>query len=127
MRSLIAYSALLVAISFASFAADSTQKSIQLPPDNAMAELKPGQGVEVAKANCVACHSTDYIVWQPGRDAKQWEAEVKKMRDVFGAPINDAEAKTIVEYLTAVYGPSPKPSGPTRQSAGKENPSSKNF
>lgn len=85
-----------------------SEKSITLPPDNPVSELKPGPGVEKARANCIPCHSTDYIVRQPGRDAKQWEAEVKKMVTVFGAPINEGDAKVIVEYLAAVYGPPSK-------------------
>lgn len=80
-------------------------RSITLPPDNAMAELKAGPGVETARANCVACHSTDYIVRQPGSDAKRWEGEVKKMITVYGAPISEADAKVIVEYLAKAYGP----------------------
>ena len=80
-------------------------RSIELPGDNAMAELKPGPGVAVVRANCVACHSTDYIVRQPRSDAKRWEGEVKKMINVYGAPINEADAKVIVDYLAAVYGP----------------------
>jgi mono/diheme cytochrome c family protein len=80
-------------------------RSIELPGDNAMAELKPGPGVEVVHANCIACHSTDYIVRQPHSDAKRWEGEVKKMTGVYGAPISEADAKVIVEYLAAAYGP----------------------
>ncbi len=80
-------------------------RSIELPADNAMAELKPGPGVGVVRAQCVACHSTDYIVRQPRSDAKRWESEVKKMISVYGAPIGDADAKVIVEYLAAAYGP----------------------
>jgi mono/diheme cytochrome c family protein len=80
-------------------------RSIKLPDDNAMAELKPGSGVEVVRANCVACHSTDYIVRQPGGDAKRWDGEAKKMITVYGAPVSEADAKAIVEYLAAAYGP----------------------
>jgi cytochrome c5 len=87
---------------------NSPVKSIELPPDNAMAELRPGPGVDVARANCFPCHSTDYIVRQPRSDAKKWDAEVKKMIAVFGAPISDAGAKVIVNYLATAYGP---PSG----------------
>jgi mono/diheme cytochrome c family protein len=90
-------------------------RSIELPPDNAMAELRAGPGVETARANCVACHSTDYIVRQPGGDAKRWEGEVKKMITVFGAPIREADAKTIVDYLAAAY-------GPVQANTPKENP-----
>ena len=81
------------------------KKSITLPGDNAMAELKPGPGVDVVRANCVACHSTDYIARQPDSEAKKWEAEVKKMISVFGAPISEADTKVIVDYLSSAYGP----------------------
>ena len=37
--------------------------SYELPPETA--EFKPGPGVEVAQANCAACHSADYIRTQP--------------------------------------------------------------
>lgn len=84
---------------------DPQQRSIELPPDNAVAELKPGPGVETARRSCVPCHSTDYIVRQPPSDARRWEDEVKKMVTVFGAPVSDQEAKVIVEYLASSYGP----------------------
>ena len=50
------------------------------------------------------CHSTDYIVRQPPGDAKQWDGVVTKMVKVFGAPVSDADAKTIVDYLARQYG-----------------------
>jgi len=90
-------------------AAAASQKSIQLPGDNALAALKPGPGVEQVRANCVPCHSTDYIVRQPGSDTQHWGAEVKKMITVFGAPISDSDANAIVDYLSAAYGPEAKP------------------
>jgi len=99
-------------------------RSITLPPDNAMAELKAGPGVETARANCVACHSTDYIVRQPGSDAKRWEGEVKKMVTVYGAPISEANTKIIVEYLASAYGPaqiSTTKEGSTKPRAGTPN------
>jgi sulfite dehydrogenase (cytochrome) subunit B len=81
------------------------QKTITLPPENTLATLAPGPGMEVARANCGICHSTDYIVRQPRGDAKQWEAVVTKMVKVFGAPISPENGKTIVEYLSSAYGP----------------------
>ena len=93
--------ALLVAVSLGARAAE---KSIKLPDDNAMAQLKPGPNVDVVRANCFDCHSTDYIVRQPASDAKKWEAEVQKMIKVYGAPISEADAKAIVEYLATAYG-----------------------
>jgi hypothetical protein len=35
---------------------------------------------------------------------KGWESEVDKMIKAYGAPISAADAKTIVDYLTANYG-----------------------
>jgi sulfite dehydrogenase (cytochrome) subunit B len=81
----------------------STTKTIELPPDNPVAILKPGPGAEVVRSNCIGCHSTDYIVRQPGGDAKHWEPEVKKMIAVYGASITDADVQTIVDYLAAAY------------------------
>jgi hypothetical protein len=83
----------------------AAQKSIKLPNDHPAAQLKPGPNVEIVRANCLACHSTDYIVFQPRSDAKHWEAEVKRMITVFGAPIREVDANAIVEYLAFAYGP----------------------
>jgi len=83
----------------------SGSKTIDLPPDNPMAELKPGPGVEVVRANCAICHSTDYVVRQPRGDQQKWQGEVKKMIDVFGAPISAPDAEVIVRYLASAYGP----------------------
>ena len=100
-------------------AREAQRKSIKLPSDNAMAELRPGLGVEAARANCVACHSTDYIVRQPPMDSKRWEAEVAKMITVFGAPIGPEDANTIAQYLTSAYGP-PAKAAPGRAEAAKD-------
>jgi mono/diheme cytochrome c family protein len=67
--------------------------------------LMPGPGVEKVEANCAACHSLDYIQMNsPFLSAAQWEAEVKKMINVMGASISEADAKTILEYLKTNYG-----------------------
>jgi sulfite dehydrogenase (cytochrome) subunit B len=85
--------------------ADPQVRSIELPPDNAMAELKSGPGLDVVRANCMACHSLDYIVRQPRSDAKRWEGEVNKMVKTYGATISESDAKVIVAYLAIAYGP----------------------
>ena len=82
----------------------AADRMIPMPADHAYATLKPGPGVEVTRQQCVSCHSTDYIVMQPRGDAKQWDGVVTKMIKVFGAPVNDQDAKTIVEYLATQYG-----------------------
>jgi mono/diheme cytochrome c family protein len=94
----------LLVVALAATAVFAADKTIQMPPDHAYATLKPGSGVDVARQQCVSCHSTDYIVMQPRGSAKQWEAVVTKMIKVFGAPVNDQDAKTITEYLATQYG-----------------------
>ena len=67
--------------------------------------LKDAAGRDVVAANCAACHSLDYIEMNARFMAeKQWEAEVTKMINAFGAEIDPANAKTIVDYLTRNYG-----------------------
>jgi sulfite dehydrogenase (cytochrome) subunit B len=94
-----------VIVSTLALAAAAEEKSITLPPDHDYARLAPGPGSEVAQRQCLFCHSTDYIVMQPRGDARQWQAVVIKMISVYGAPINEADAKAITEYLAAAYGP----------------------
>lgn len=77
---------------------------ITLPPDHAHGALKPGPGSDLAQQKCVLCHSTDYIVTQPPGDQKQWDGVVTKMIKVYGAPLTDAEAKTVADYLARYYG-----------------------
>ena len=68
-------------------------------------ELKQAAGRDAVEANCAACHSLDYIQMNaPFLDAAGWDAEVTKMIKTFGAPIDDADAKAIADYLKANYG-----------------------
>jgi mono/diheme cytochrome c family protein len=89
---------------FGFIAANAAPVSYTLPDETAA--FKPGANVEVVKNNCTACHSSDYVQTQPRgpkftRDF--WQAEVTKMIKVYGAPIDDADAGKIVDYLTANY------------------------
>lgn len=85
--------------------AQAQEKRITLPPDHAYGHLTPAPGRDVTQTQCQFCHSTDYIVMQPRGDAKQWEGVVTKMIKVFGAPLSEADARTITEYLARAYGP----------------------
>jgi mono/diheme cytochrome c family protein len=67
-------------------------------------DLKPGPGLDQVEGNCGACHSLDYIrMNSPFLNAAGWNAEVKKMIKAFGAPISDADAEAIVDYLAKNY------------------------
>ena len=87
------------------FAAEqSPKKVIELPADNSMAELKPGPGLKTVQEDCGVCHSTDYIVRQPHKSPKDWQAEVTRMIAAFGAPIPKSDEGIIAKYLATAYG-----------------------
>jgi mono/diheme cytochrome c family protein len=67
--------------------------------------LKKAPGLDKVEGNCGACHSLDYIQMNsPFMNPATWDAEVTKMIKAFGAPISDADAAAIKEYLKANYG-----------------------
>ena len=73
--------------------------------DESKIELKKAPGLDKVEANCAACHSLDYIPMNsPFPNAALWDAEVTKMIKAFGAPIEDADAKAIADYLKKNYG-----------------------
>jgi hypothetical protein len=70
-----------------------------------LVQLKQAPGADKVEANCGACHSLDYVQMNSNfLNAAGWDAEVAKMINAFGAPIDPADAKTIADYLTANYG-----------------------
>ena len=63
-------------------------------------ELKKAPGLDKVETNCAVCHSLDYIQMNsPFPNAALWDAEVTKMIKVYGAPISDADAAVIADYL----------------------------
>jgi sulfite dehydrogenase (cytochrome) subunit B len=90
---------LLVSLALAAFAATPVLA------DEFAIKLKDGPGVDVVTRNCSACHSLDYPVSNSAfLDGKGWDAEVTKMIKVFGAQIDDSDAKSIKDYLATNYG-----------------------
>jgi hypothetical protein len=80
---------------FMAFSAAASEKPAQLPQ---------GPGLDKVEAHCGACHSLDYVLMNsPVLSAAGWDAEVAKMIDAFGAPIDLADAKTIADYLKRNY------------------------
>ena len=68
-------------------------------------KLKPGTGLDKVEGNCQACHTLAYIPMNsPFLNAAGWDGEVTKMIKAYGAPIDEADAKAIAEYLKANYG-----------------------
>jgi len=98
---------LLLAAVFAAIAmpALAVTKTLVLPPDGAQLKASPLPGYAKAQANCVACHSAEYMLYQPATAPRgYWENMVKRMQVVFKAPIADADMPEIVDYLAKTYG-----------------------
>jgi mono/diheme cytochrome c family protein len=71
--------------------------------------LNPGPGVEPVTASCSTCHTLNYIrMNSPFLTPDAWKAEVGKMREAYGAPIDENTAAAIVKYLSATYAAPPK-------------------
>ena len=94
--------AFTIAVTAAALAVSAVSASFA---DEKPVELKKAPGVEKVEGNCGACHSLDYIKMNsPFMSAATWDAEVTKMIKAFGAPISDADAAAIKDYLKANYG-----------------------
>src|SRR5437879_3611710 len=99
-RSLLLAAAAIAGLALGS--ASAAPVTYTLPDETAA--FKPGPNLDVVQNNCTACHSADYINTQPrGLKKDFWQAEVAKMIKVYGAPIEDADAGKIVDYLDATY------------------------
>lgn len=73
--------------------------------DEQVIKLKPGPGLDKVESNCQACHTLAYIPMNsPFLNAAGWDGEVTKMIKAMGAPIDDADAKAIKDYLAKNYG-----------------------
>lgn len=73
--------------------------------DESSLVLTDASGREAVYANCLACHSLDYVLLNAGiPDRKGWEANINKMRKIMGAPISDSDAVAILDYLANNYG-----------------------
>jgi hypothetical protein len=80
-------------------------KTITLPPDGVQLQASDLPGYAKAQAICGACHSAEYMQYQPPSAARPyWDAMVKRMKVVFKAPVDDADIPLIVDYLTKTYG-----------------------
>jgi sulfite dehydrogenase (cytochrome) subunit B len=102
MRLLSSYAVLVATVLTITGLCYATPLTYALPEETAT--LHPGPGSETVRNNCLTCHSFDYVTTQPPHAGKAfWEAEVTKMIKVYHAPINDADAKAIADYLAKTY------------------------
>lgn len=75
--------------------------SVSLPQDFDV-EYPAGAGVDAVNANCRACHSTSMVLVQPPLSAEEWHKEVRKMIDVYKAPIPEDQVALITLYLAGL-------------------------
>jgi hypothetical protein len=74
--------------------------SITLPDDpNTLPE---GPGRDAVLENCTACHSPSTMLQQPKVSREKWESIVGKMRKLYKAPVDDAAAAKVVDYMMHV-------------------------
>ena len=73
--------------------------------DESALRLKDAPEAATVRAYCSSCHSIDYVQMNsPFLKKAGWEAEVRKMIKVMGAPVPEVEVARIVDYLAASYG-----------------------
>jgi cytochrome c5 len=78
--------------------------SLPAPPSEAPIQLKDAPGRELAASRCNICHSLEYIPSNaPAMNRAAWQKSIQKMKERFGAPISDEEAKQILDYLDGSY------------------------
>lgn len=101
----------IIALSLAALACSvhgaghTAEKSITLPPEGAQLQSSALPGYAKARAECVECHSAEYMLYQPPTAPRAyWQAMVSRMQSVFKAPIDDADVPLLVDYLVKTYG-----------------------
>lgn len=73
-----------------------------------LTQLNEGSGRDLTVARCIVCHSLEYIPSNaPAMNRAAWQKTIQKMRDRFGAPITDDEARQILDYLATNYAGKP--------------------
>jgi cytochrome c5 len=86
----------------ASTSAASAADEWRLPEEKIA--FKSAPGAELAQANCLMCHSHEYITTQPAFTRDQWKASVAKMQQKYGAPIAVEIMDALLDYLAQSYG-----------------------
>jgi len=71
--------------------------------------LAEGEDQGLVQSYCTACHSLAPIVTHSGFTKEDWDSEVTKMREQYGAPIDDATADRIITYLQTHYATDTEP------------------
>jgi hypothetical protein len=84
------------------FSQNGSVREMNIWPENM--EFPEREGKAEFVSYCGICHSLKYITAQPAFSRTTWEAEVHKMTEKYGAPIDSAISHKIVDYLVAING-----------------------
>ena len=84
------------------FSCPAAPVKIELPPETSV--FKPGPGADIANAQCLVCHSVEYVLTQPPLPRTFWASSVKKMREKYGSAIPEEQVEPLQDYLTQYYG-----------------------
>ena len=87
-----------------SSAAELVLKSVSVDLPNGDRMFPDGPGAEAINNNCLVCHSAGMVLNQPALPKTAWAAEVHKMIATYKAPVSDADAAAIVDYLARTKG-----------------------
>jgi mono/diheme cytochrome c family protein len=87
---------------FFAFSACAEPLKIVLPPETSAFRVVPG--AEIVMAQCLQCHSAEYITTQPPLGRNAWKASIEKMRSKYGAVVAPETELVLLEYLVGAYG-----------------------
>ena len=76
--------------------------NVSLPTSAAV--FPAGQGADIANANCLICHSAGMVLRQPPLTVAEWNTEINKMKESFGAPIPLDQIDELAHYLGVING-----------------------
>lgn len=77
-----------------------TSTTVELPSGDS--PFPGGSSADAVSNNCLACHSADMVLNQPALPRSAWEAEVRKMINVYKAPVDEVDVPKIVDYLAHI-------------------------
>ncbi len=81
-----------------------TLKSVSVDMPAGERAFAAGPGADAINGNCLTCHSAGMVLNQPAMSKTAWEGEVRKMINVYKAPVAAEDVPTIVAYLDHIKG-----------------------
>ncbi|MBX2904675.1 MAG: hypothetical protein KF744_01465 [Taibaiella sp.] len=87
------------------FSHQGSVREMSIAPEDM--QFPQGEGKAEFEMYCGICHSLKYVTAQPPFSREVWAAEVHKMAEKFGAPVDSANAEKITNYLVTINGIKP--------------------